>query len=100
MNEFKQYMVEFEILFQSDKEFLALIPQQRQEVNQLFQDGVLMSYSLNQERTRLWAIFHVDNESKLLSIIDNLPLTRFMDYEYEELMFHNSLHMIPTISLN
>lgn len=100
MNDFKQYMVEFDILFPHDTEFMSLIPAQRNEVNQLFQEGVLMSYSLNLERSRLWAIFHVDNESKLISIIDNLPLSRFMDYEYEELMFHNSLSMIPTISLN
>lgn len=100
MSDFKQYMVEFEILFPQDKEFLSLIPKQRHEINKLFQEGVLMSYSLNQSRSKLWAIFHINNESKLINIIDNLPLSRFMDYEYQELMFHNGLHMIPTISLN
>lgn len=100
MSDMKQYMVEFEILNQFDVEFLQLIPEQRNVVNSLFQEGVLMSYSLNVERTRLWAIFHVDNESKLIHLIDSFPLSRFMSYEYCELMFHNSLHLIPSISLN
>lgn len=100
MNELKQYMVEFEILFPNDPEFLELIPEQREKVNQLFHEGKLLSYSLNLERSRLWAIFSMNNESKLINVIDSLPLSRFMDYEYEELMFHNSLHMIPSISLN
>lgn len=93
-------MVEFDILLPNDPEFMEGISEQRAAINRLFHQGVLMSYSLNMERSRLWAIFHVKNESKLISLIDGLPLSRFMDYEYQELMFHNSLHMIPSISLN
>ena len=93
-------MVEFEIRQANDDEFLNLIPEQRTIINEYFHKGLLMSYSLNQERTKLWAIFSVSNESHLVDLIDKLPLTRYMDYNYQPLMFHNSLHMIPSISLN
>lgn len=100
MNDLKQYMVTFDVLHPDDVDFLRLIPEQRKQINKLFHQGALLSYSLNSDRTRLWAIFSVNNESKLINIIDNLPLSGYMDYVYEELMFYNSLHMIPSISLN
>ncbi len=93
-------MVEFDLLYPDDMEFMTLIPEQRNLINQYFVDGKLVSYSLNQERTRLWAIFKSETEMELISLIDSLPLTRFMDYNYEELLFNNNISMIPTISLN
>lgn len=100
MNEDKLYMVEFDILYPDDMEFMDLIPKQRNLINDYFVSGKLMSYSLNMERSRLWAIFKTDTEMELISLIDSLPLTRFMDYSYEPLLFNNSISMIPTISLN
>jgi len=100
MNEVKQYMVEFDILYPLEEELVALIPDQRTAVNDLFTDGVLHSYTLNIDRTKLWAVFQLENESNLIRIIDSLPMTRYMDYTYHELTFHNSLNMIPAISLN
>jgi len=49
MNEFKQYMVEFDILLPNDPEFMEGISEQRAAINRLFHQGVLMSYSLNME---------------------------------------------------
>lgn len=100
MNDTTQYMVIFDIMYPNDDQFMALIPEQRSKVNRCFHEGKLMSYSLNQERSRLWAIFNVQNESELIGLIDSLPLSKYMDYNYEELMFHNSLHLIPSSSLN
>lgn len=100
MNEEMLYMVQFEILYPDDMEFMNLIPKQRKLINQYFVDGKLMNYSLNKERTKLWAIFKTDTEMELVALIDTLPLSRFMDYSYDQLLFNNSISMIPTISLN
>ena len=100
MEEIKQYMVSFDILYPMGEELVALIPEQRDAINKLFHQGVLLSYTLNLERTKLWAVLQIENESRLINIVDNLPMSRFMDYNYDELTFHNSLHMIPSISLN
>lgn len=100
MNSTTQYMVEFDIKYADVETFMTLIPEQRKIVDLYFLDGSLLSYSLNMNRSKLWAVFSVDTENKLLLLIDGLPLTQFMDYNYHELMFHNGLHMIPSISLN
>ena len=93
-------MVEFDIRYADVEMFMSMIPEQRTIVDLYFRDGTLMSYSLNINRSKLWAVFNVENENKLLLLIDALPLSQFMDYNYHELMFHNSLHLIPSISLN
>ena len=100
MAEGKQYMVEFDVYYDIDTEFETKIPQQRLAVSKLFDKGKLMSYSLSKERTKLWGVFFVASESELINIIEALPLTPYMDYDYSELMFHNGLHLIPSMSLN
>lgn len=100
MSDLKIYMVEFDIQLPDDEMFMKLIPEQRKKINDFFHKGYLMSYSLNENRTKLWGVFRVSNESELIQLLDQLPLTSYMDYNYEQLMFHNSLHMIPSISLN
>ncbi len=96
----KQYMVEFDVYYQIDGDFESRIPAQRQEISKLFESGKLLAYSLSKERTKLWGVFSVDSESELVSIIEKLPLTPYMDYDYSELLFHNGLSLIPAMSLN
>lgn len=93
-------MVEFTIPEPLTDELLDLIPDQQEVVDQLFASGKLLSYSLSLDRTKLWALMLADSESELLGIIDSLPMTAMMDYDYSELMFHNSVHLIPAMSLN
>ncbi len=96
----KQYMVEFSIPEPLTDDLLDLIPEQREVVDDLFTNGKLLSYSLSLDRTRLWALMLADSESELLGLIDSLPMTPLMDFDYSELMFHNSVHLIPAMSLN
>ncbi len=41
-----------------------------------------------------------DSESELLSILDDLPISQFCDYDYKELVFHKTVQFIPEHSLN
>ena len=100
MSENKQYMVEFDVYYHIDSEFESKIPEQRAAINKLFAKGKLLTYSLSKERTKLWGVFLVASESELIAIIEKLPLTPFMDYDYSELLFHNGLSLIPSMSLN
>ncbi len=100
MAEGKQYMVEFDVYYRIDSDFEDKIPLQRVAISKLFEQGKLLAYSLSKERTKLWGVFFVDGESELISLIEKLPLTPFMDYDYSELMFHNGLSLIPSMSLN
>ncbi|WP_235298127.1 muconolactone Delta-isomerase family protein [Portibacter marinus] len=96
----KQYMVEFDVYYQIDGDFEAKIPSQRKAISKLFEQGKLLAYSLSKERTKLWGVFLVSSESELVQVIDALPLTPYMDYDYSELLFHNGLSLIPTMSMN
>ena len=100
-NEFlKQYMVEFDVPDPLTEEFLDIIPQQRDVLDALFSEGKLLSYTVSADRSRVWAVMIAESESELLTYIDELPMTPYMDYDYSELMFYNTVHLIPAMSLN
>ena len=96
----KQYMVEFDVPYPLTDELLDLIPEQKTAIDELFASGKMLSYTLSLDRTRVWAIFLADQESELISFIDYLPMTSYMDFDYHEIMFHNTVHLIPAMSLN
>ena len=95
----KQYMVEFQVPPLSQG-LLDMIPEQRDAIDKLFTAGKLLSYSLSSDKNRLWAVMSADSESELLTYIDKLPMTPYMDYDYEELMFYNTVAIMPSMSLN
>lgn len=96
----KQYMVEFDIPQPLTDDFLEMIPDQRSVIDNLFTDGKLLSYTVASDRTRVWAVMIAESESELLSYIDMMPMTPYMDYDYNELMFYNTVHLMPAMSLN
>jgi len=96
----KQYMVEFEVPQPMTEDMFLLVPEQKQKFDELFTSGKLLSYSLSMDRERLWAIFMASSESELLTYIDMLPMTPYMDFDYDELMFYNTVSMLPSMSLN
>ena len=100
-NEFaKQYMIEFDVPHPLTEDFLGMIPEQREALDQLFSKGKLLSYTVASDRSRVWAVMIAESESELLSYIDDLPMTPYMDYDYSELMFYNTVHLMPAMSLN
>ena len=79
---------------------LDLIPEQKTAMDELFTSGKLLSYTVALDRSKLWAIFLAEEESELISYIDHFPMTSYMDFDYKEIMFHNTVHLMPTMSLN
>lgn len=96
----RAYMVEFELPEVFTEEFLSLIPRQRNVVNQMLGDGILKSYSLSVDRSRLWAVVFAESEFETMEIITQLPLTDYMMPYISELMFYNSSEMAMQFSLN
>lgn len=99
-NEIIQYMVEFKVPNPITQEIISLIPDQREVVEKLFTTGKMIIYSLADDRSMLWAIFIASSESELLKLIDRLPLSSYMDFDYHRLMFHQSAQLLPALSLN
>lgn len=99
MGKFYRYMVQFNFgTFNLEME--EMIPRQRLVVDRLFDQGVLITYTLAADKSKLWAVIQADSESELLSYIESFPMTNYSDYTYNEVMFHDSSQFIPSISLN
>lgn len=96
----QQYMVEFVIPTPTPDYLYELVPEQQEAVHKLFGAGRLLTYTLSINRGKLWAVFLAGSESELLSYIDKMPITQYVEYQYSELMFHQSLKLLPSMSLN
>lgn len=93
-------MVEFYLPETFTEEFMALIPQQRYVINQMLLEGVVQSYSLADNRLRLWAVMTVSDEAELRPQIERMPLASYMEWDVRELMFHNTASAVMHFSLN
>lgn len=95
-----QYMVQFEVFAYDAEQLERLIPNQKVKLAEYAERGFLLSYRLNMNKSKHWAIFNVSSEHELLRLIDDLPMTMYMDFNYDQLISIHHIHMMPTISLN
>ena len=96
-----QYMIDFQIDENPDERFFSLIPAQRAYINKMMEKGLIISYSLNETRTRLWCIVNAPDAKTVKRLIAAFPLIDYLHPEIIPLMFHNSIVVpIPKFSLN
>jgi len=96
-----EYMAHIALPADPPEEFISLIPRQRLHVNRLLNEGVLTSYSLAFDRSRLWVTICAPSEQEAVGIVARFPLFRWMEVEIEELMFRNTVvTAMPLVSLN
>lgn len=96
----RAFMIEFDLPEAPDEEFFSLIPRQRYVINNLMAEGVIKSYSLAVDRSRLWVIAQAESEFAVMEIIADMPLSPYMTPVVSELMFHNSYEAVMPFSLN
>lgn len=93
-------MVEF-TLAEMDAAFMAKIPAQRAKINEMMEQGRILSYSLSADRAKLWCIVNGDSEFEVLETIAEFPLINYMKPDISELMFNNVVSLrVPMFSLN
>lgn len=95
-NDQKQYMVVCTLPQPLNNEFISRIPQQRQMVNRLLEEGKILNYSLSMESAQLWIVCEAYSEAELMELISTLPLTDFMEVRISELTFFHSANAIPS----
>lgn len=96
-----QYMVEFDLPTPYTEEFLEKIPLQKMVVDELMEEGKIISYALSMDRARLWMVVNADSEFAVLDVINEFPLIQDMHYIITELMFnHAGAIQVPAFSLN
>jgi hypothetical protein len=85
-----EYMVIVKFVDAFTEEFIAMIPEQRTQINRLMEKGILTSYSLTADRGTLWLTLLATSTEAVQQTMKMMPLYPFMHYEINELMFHNT----------
>jgi muconolactone delta-isomerase len=96
-----QFMVEIQFPAVITEDFAKKIPAQRQKVNELMEQGTLMSYALTSDRSKLWCVVKAESEVEVMTIVSDFPLIDYMSPTISELMFNNMVALrLPLFSLN
>jgi len=97
----EMFMVEIGLPYYKDEEFMALIPRQREQIGTLLQTGIITSFSLNQERTKIWLVMAAQNEDSAMKVIEQLAMNKFMDIEIQSLLaFDRAAFSLPPLVMN
>ena len=97
----EMFMVEIVLPYYKDEEFMALIPRQRDQIGTLLQTGIITSFSLNQERTKIWLVMAAQNEDAALKVIEQLAMFKFMEIELQSLLaFDRAAFSLPPLVMN
>ncbi|HMO33528.1 MAG TPA: hypothetical protein PKE63_01795 [Lacibacter sp.] len=81
-------------------EFWEKIPRHRHHINQLMRDEVIVTYSVNQERSKGWVVLNAESLASAESIVGRFPIRRFIAYDLEELFIFDSMIGAPKMVLN
>jgi hypothetical protein len=97
----KEYMIIVGLPEIFSPRFISLIPEQRAVVNEMMNEGIILSYAFAANRSNLWIVMTAKGEAEVLRNIARFPLARYMQPEIKELMFqHSATFILPEPSLN
>jgi hypothetical protein len=81
--------------------FMALIPKQRARVNQLMDQGVIKSYSLDMARRNVWAFIEANDEEEVMEYLQSFPIIKEVKIRIHELAFYDSAPVgLPELIMN
>ena len=96
-----QYMVEIHLPAVMSEAFTAKIHAQRKKINEMLEQGRMMSYALSDDYAKLWCVVKAESEFEVMSLVSEFPLIDFMDPKISKLMFNNVVALrLPMFSLN
>jgi len=96
-----EYLIEIRLPEIFSEQFISLIPMQREMVNKLMLQGIIVSYALSLESRKLWLTMIADSEDSVIRHIHSFPVFEFINFAINKLTFHNNAGLaLPQISLN
>lgn len=97
----RQFLVEIKLPSQFTEEMIERIPAQRNHISQLMDMGTVLTYSLSEDRSKLWTVMLLHSEEEVMETLAQFPMIKFMNPDIHELAFHNQASLItPVVSLN
>lgn len=95
------YKAEIELIDPFKPQFSKLVKSQRKRVDELMNAGVIVSYGLAMDRSKVWIVFEAKNLEEVYEALRSLPLYEFMIPNVLELAFYDTIHSgFPQISFN
>lgn len=83
------------------RRFAALIPQQRERVNQLMEERVILNYALDMDRSQLWVTMQAKDQEAVMDVLSTFPIIKDVKVEIFELAFFDSAPMgLPELIMN
>ncbi|MBP8033625.1 MAG: hypothetical protein KAZ71_03445 [Bacteroidia bacterium] len=83
------------------RRFAALIPQQRERVNQLMEERTILNYALDMDRSQLWVTMQAKNQEAVMDILATFPIIKEVKVEIFELAFFDTAPMgLPELNMN
>lgn len=97
-----KYMVEIKLPKYKNYQFQSLIPDQQRQIAEWMQEGRIDTFSLNNERTKVWFVISAENRLELDAIIEEFVTRRYMlRIKIEPLMvFESRAFQLPPLVLN
>jgi len=82
-------------------EFMELIPEHREVINTLFEEGRLMVYAVSEDLSKWWCHISARDEYEVMEILGRMPIMPFLKPEVHSLMIYNGTELqMPRFSLN
>lgn len=100
-NILKHFMIDVDIDNNPPSDFYLQIAAQRDMVLDLMDKGVVLSYGLSDDSTKLWLVAVGKDKDEIRVLTERFPLFKYMTFNIVPLMFFsNSTHKLPELSLN
>jgi uncharacterized protein YciI len=96
----KKFMCSFFLPKLLEESFWEQIPSHRQHINTLMGDEVIVTYSVNHDRSKGWVVINAKSEADARTIIEKFPIRRFISYQIDELFIFDSMIGAPRLVLN
>jgi muconolactone delta-isomerase len=89
------------IHFEMNEELMSLVPQHREYINELIENGTIDHYVVTMESQKAWITFSAEDKQQVEELLSKSPIFKFWTYEIEELFVVDGQHYrLPAVQLN
>jgi muconolactone delta-isomerase len=89
------------IQFDMDDDFMSLIPEHREYISSLIQQGVIDQYLVSMESQRVWITFTAEKKEDVEQYLRKSPIHRYWTYDIDELFLIDGQHYrLPVLQMN
>jgi muconolactone delta-isomerase len=89
------------IHFDMDDDFMSLIPEHREYISSLIQQGVIDQYLVSMESQRVWITFTAEKKDDVEQYLRKSPIHRYWTYDIDELFLIDGQHYrLPVLQMN